>query len=94
MKLLSTKLANVLAGPIAEWPMRLMSVPDRQSAEQELTALVQRAALLSAYLSHRYTTGCGEQPHESSARHANRVLVRIRRALGYSYPSNTGIRIA
>ena len=85
---------EVLQAPISEWPQLLLSVSDTQGAESELTAMIQRAALLEAYLAHRYNTGCGDQGHNASAKHAGRVLVKIRKALGFSYPKNTPLRIA
>ena len=87
------KIQKVLQAPIAEWPQRLMSVTDLQAAESELSSLIQRATLLESYLAHRYNTGCGDQGHGASAKHAQRTLIAVRRALGYSYPKNTPLAI-
>lgn len=89
-----TAAQKILKRPIAEWPLAILAArADLQDIESELSALVQRAALLEAYLSHRYNTGCGDQGHGPSARYANRVLVKVRKALGYSYPANTPMQI-
>lgn len=77
---------NLLSAPISEWEERAARVKDKQALESELSALVQRAALLEAYISRRWNTGCGDQGHSASVRHANRVLSRIRKALGFTYP--------
>lgn len=82
--------------PIAEWPLALTAVSthgDLQDIERELSANIQRAVLLHGYLSHRYNTGCGEQSHESSAKKANRNLVKVRKGMGFSYPNITPIQI-
>jgi len=93
---MKTPAQKILARPIAEWPQAIQShqgktVGALQDVESELSALIQRATLLNAYLSRRYNTGCGDQGHESSAKHARRVLVKVRKALGFSYPENSPI---
>lgn len=85
-------MMDTLHKPITEWPALLEAHPDKQELEQSLSALIQRATLLEAYLSHRWNTGCGDQGHDASARHAERVLGRVRKALGFSYPNNLPTR--
>jgi hypothetical protein len=85
---------KLLRRPIAEWPLAIQSTRgDLQEIEGELSAMIQRATLLEAYLSHRYNTGCGDQGHEASAKHAQRTLVKVRKALGFSYPANTPLSL-
>lgn len=84
---------KVLKSPIAEWPLLLGNVKDLQGAEQELSALIQRATLLEAYLSHRWNTGCGDQGHAASAKRANKTVVGVRRVLGFAYPKNTPLQV-
>lgn len=87
----SQKLLNL---PVSEWPQAINSTKESlQDIESELSALVQRATLLHTYLSHRYNTGCGDQGHESSAKKANSALVKVRKAMGFSYPKNTPLHI-
>jgi hypothetical protein len=88
-----TSASEVLGAPISEWEERTSAAKDKQSLENELSALIQRAALLEAYISRRWNTGCGDQGHETSAKHANRRLVKIRRAMGFSYPDNLPVSI-
>lgn len=88
------KTTELLAAPVVEWEERAAAIKDKQALEAELSALIQRAALLEAYISRRWNTGCGDQGHEASAKHANRTLAKIRRALGFSYPDNTPMRIS
>ena len=84
------KTLTLLAKPIAQWPQYINSEKrDLQEIEGELSTLIQRAALLESYIMHRYNTGCGDQGHAASAKHAGAVLVKVRRALGFSYPANT-----
>lgn len=95
---MKTNAQKILTQPIAMWPQAINStrgtvVGALQDVETELSSLIQRAALLHAYISHRYTSGCGDQGHEDSAKHANRELIKIRKAMGFSYPTNTPISI-
>lgn len=100
-KLLSTQTEKILLAPVSEWPQLINSdkrrgrvVGSLQEMESELSALVQRAALLEVYLSHRYNTGCGDQGHEDSAKKANRSLLKVRKALGFSYPDRLPVSIS
>ena len=95
---MKTSAQKILERPVAEWPLAILSQQGKtvgalQDVENELAALVQRAALLHAYLAHRYNTGCGDQGHKASAKYANTTLVQVRRALGFSYPKNTPLTI-
>lgn len=89
------KLPYILLQPIAKWESLLskLDTHDTQQLEHELSSLIQRATLLEAYVSHRFNTGCGDQGHMKSAKKANKVLVHVRRALGYSYPGTTPLYI-
>ncbi len=86
---------KMIGQPIANWQSILENkgLPNLQAVESELSAIIQRATLLEAYISHRYNTGCGDQGHDKSAKVANRTVVRVRKALGFTYPERTGIRI-
>lgn len=85
---------KILNRPIAEWPQALNATrASLQDIESELGALIQRAALLHAYVSHRFNTGCGDQGHDESAKHAHKQLISVRRALGFSYPAQTPLSI-
>ena len=85
---MKTPAQKILARPIAEWPQAINStLGNLQQIESELSGCVQCAALLQSYLSYRYNTGCGDHGHDRSARHANKELVKIRRAMGFSYPN-------
>lgn len=92
---MKTPAQKILNRPVAEWPRLLDAcygvVPAGTmiQIEHELAALIQKAALLHVYIASRYNAGLGDQGHESSAKHANATLIKIRRALGFSYPKNT-----
>lgn len=86
-KLMTTSALKILESPISEWPQRLNSSrASYHDLEATLSTIAQRAALLSAYIMHRYTSGCGEHTHKDSAAYANRTLIKVRGALGYTYP--------
>ncbi len=87
------KAIDLLSAPTSAWAGLAAGLQHKQDVEAELSALIQRAALLEAYIARRWNTGCGDQGHEASAKHAGRVLVRVRKAIGYSYPGNTPLRI-
>jgi hypothetical protein len=51
----------------------------------QLDSLIQHAARLRGYLDQRYGYGGGDQGHERAVKKSNRVVARVRKALG-SYP--------
>jgi hypothetical protein len=87
---------KLLKRPIQEWPQAIhgkIGSDELQNIEHDLAGIVQRAALLHAYIAHRYNTCCVDQGHVASAKHANKRLVKIRKALGFSYPGNLSISL-
>lgn len=90
---MNTATMKILKRPIAEWPLAILATKTNlYDVETDLAALIQRAALLHGYLSHRYNTG-GDKGHKASAQQANRELVMVRKALGYSDPKASPMRI-
>lgn len=78
--------SRLLNKPLAN----LHQIPHNANLEKsvgELQAVIQRATLVTAYLEHRYLTGCGDQGHDDSCKAANKALTGVRKALGYSIPS-------
>jgi hypothetical protein len=53
---------------------------------KEFDALATQAALLSGYLSQREGLGNGPKSHAAAVLQANKRLVKVRRALGFSCP--------
>lgn len=43
-------------------------------------------AMLSTYLGHRGSNGCGDDGHEEAMKQAEKMRKRARKAVGYSYP--------
>ena len=86
---------ELLNAPPNEWEERASKLNDmeKQDVEHDLSALIQRATLLESYVSHRWNTGCGDQGHNKAAKKANKTLTAVRRALGYSYPDRTPLRL-
>lgn len=89
------KPATMLKRAPSEWHAiaERMTPAQRQEVEQECLYLAQRAALLGVYVATRYNTGCGDQGHDSGAQASNRATVKVRKALGYSYPDSMPVRI-
>lgn len=82
-----------LERPPAEWSQatcyEMESKTDYQKLCRELDGLACNAAMLSAYLETRMGVVCtGQKPHEDAVKDANKRLVKIRRALGFSYPES------
>ncbi len=79
---------KILDKPIYQWQKETESVPasSLQDIEIELGLLIQQASLLHAYIANRFNTGCGEYSHEESCEEANKQLIKIRKAMGYTCP--------
>ena len=67
-----------------------MTGEQKQELENWLDSVCERAALLSGYLDARGASGCGDNGHAEGVRHANLTLVKVRKALGFTYP-NRGV---
>lgn len=85
MKTLTEKLLNL---PLVEWEKALDETPSQKRADiaSELAALVQEAARLYAYAQERYGYGCGDRGHADAVKTSNRLVTKIRKAMGFSYP--------
>jgi hypothetical protein len=55
-----------------------------QSLEQALEGIATGAARLAAYMGKRHGYGCGDQGHDRAVRVSNKVVAKVRRALGYN----------
>lgn len=80
-----------LERPPAEWSQAICyekeSKTDYEVLCHHLESLACDAAMLSAYFETRMgVTGVGPKSHEVAVKAANKRLVKIRRALGFSYP--------
>lgn len=84
-------LIDMLNMPATEWT-HLVKTNDASSfwadIETQLDAVACKAAMLAGYISARAgTSGCGAQDHPTAVKYCNRRLVRVRRAMGYTYPN-------
>lgn len=86
------ELMNIVESPPVEWQGRCDSMTSQQKDAmiRELDSLIQRMAMLSAYVGRRYGYGCGDQGHDSGVKEANKRLTAVRKALGYTYPGRGG----
>ncbi len=80
---------RLLRTPPVKWDKAAQKI--NESDVQEIVSVLEhmatRAARLAEYLDTRCGgTGCGKQSHEDSVKAANKKLVEVRRAIGYSYP--------
>jgi len=65
----------------------VMASPDTlHRAITGLDALIEKATRLRGYLDGRYGHGCGDQGHGSAVKESNRLVVKVRRALGFTFP--------
>jgi hypothetical protein len=51
-----------------------------------LDALMEKSARLRGYLDGRYGHGCGDQGHKDAVKMSNRLLNKVRKALGFIFP--------
>lgn len=70
-----------------------MSGTQRGKLAEDLQDLALSAAWKSAYLDHRHGSGCGDQGHADSVKHANKVLKAVRQAFGFTYPERGAINV-
>jgi len=60
-----------------------------QEITGQLDAVAQRAVQLSEYLDwHMDGFGCGTHSHGDAVKAANRKLIRVRNAMGFTYPKH------
>lgn len=80
------KTKSWLNTPPAQWSQRLRSRAAGNTADvtREIERVMQRGAMLAAYLDAR---AAGSE-HVAAVKAANRKLVRVRRAMGFSYPES------
>ena len=70
-----------------------MCAAQRGRLAASLQDMVLSAAWKSAYLDHRHGSGCGDQGHVDSVKHANKVLQAMRKAFGFTYPERGAINV-
>jgi hypothetical protein len=52
----------------------------------ELDAIIEHAARPRGYLEMRHGNGCGDQGHASAVKESNKLVAKIRKALGFVQP--------
>ena len=68
-----------------------MSSEEKQELGRWLDSVCERAALLSGYLDARGAAGCGDNGHADGVQQAGCKLIRVRKALGFTYPNRGGV---
>lgn len=63
-----------------------MTMEGRRKIIDELDAVIQRAARIRGYVDMRYGSGCGDQGHVAGVKESNKLVNKIRKALGFTYP--------
>jgi len=67
------------------------SVRNRATMDEVIRRLddhMQHCARLRGYLDARYGSGCGDQGHETGVKWSNALVKKVRKALGFTLPSN------
>jgi hypothetical protein len=70
-----------------------MAPEDRRRLASHLESMATSAVWRSVYLDARYGHGCGDQGHGAAVKKANKVLVGLRKVLGYTYPERGAIHV-
>ena len=73
---------DFLSLPPAEWEQWYQESTDSDIVEDEMAGIAQRATLAARYLEMR---NLGYR-HDEAVGYANRAVVKVRAALGFSYP--------
>lgn len=89
---IATKCLNTAPVDLQAMADRLTG-EDKRQIEETLSGLVQMAAWKWAYINERYGSGCGDQGHDDAVKEANRVLTKVRKAMGFAYPDSGAIRV-
>ena len=72
----------------------LPPVKDRSELTEvisDLDAHIQGAVRLLGYVEQRYGNGCGDQGHADAVKESNRLVTKVRRALGFTHPDRGAI---
>jgi hypothetical protein len=62
------------------------SSADLGRAISALDAIIEKSARIRGYLDGRYGHGCGDQGHKDSVKSSNKLVNKIRKALGFTFP--------
>ena len=66
-------------------PGQILATPGcLEALEQALEGIATGAARLATYIGQREGHGCGDQSHEAAVKESNKVVAKVRRALGYN----------
>lgn len=80
----SMQLIKELAPVEFQAQVNAMTTEDRRVYIDELDAIMQKAAMLRGYLDARYGHGCGDQGHQDGVKACNRLVAKVRKALGFT----------
>jgi cytidylate kinase len=79
---------QIMARPMVEWEAAADRMNARERAEiaDALNQITQRAARAASYFEERYGYGCSDRGHAEAVKAQNKLVAKIRKALGFSYP--------
>lgn len=79
---------ELLALPMVEWEQAAGKYDDGTLAGMSdiLDSRIQRMARLRAYVDYRGGLGCGDHGHLDAVKGQNRLVAKIRRVMGFTYP--------
>lgn len=80
------QLQALLNKPMVEWKSAIDSLPTSQRGDvlRDCDYLVEQVARLRGYLDGRYGHGCGDQGHADSVKSSNKLIAKVRKALGFN----------
>jgi hypothetical protein len=59
----------------------------KQELSNWLDSVIERSARLRAYVDARGAVGCGDGGHNDGVKEGNKLVRKIRKALGFTYPN-------
>ncbi len=80
------RIKRLLNTPLFKWKTKALAISqlDRLAMASAMESDMQRMALLSEYLANLYD----EPTHEAARKAAGKRVVKIRKALGYTFPAD------
>ena len=77
---------KLLSPTCDEDPTLNFSISELSEIEDVFNQMTQKACLLSEYIGHRGTYGCGDYGHNEAEMKAEKKLKKVRKAIGYTFP--------
>ena len=87
--LVGAKTAELLEMPLKDWDAAFSGPKySAQEVERECACLIHAATRLMGYAQARGATGCGDHGHRAAVKEQNKLVAKIRKAMGYTMVRN------